>query len=391
MKICDLTQFYSPVSGGVKRYLHEKIDYIDGHAARYQHVLIVPGAKTKLKANGRSRVYTIRSPLVSRTAQYRALLNLRAVEEILTHESPDLIESADPYQLGWKALKVGRALRVPVVGFYHSHFPEAYVRKSAMLLGKTATHRVMKLSRAYVRKLYNQHAATVVASDGLGRVLRDWGVRNVRVLSLGVNTEIFRPDEVGTEGIRRSLGVDSGQVLLLYVGRLAKEKNTAILLRAFKTLQRRRPDRFHLLVVGDGPERTQLQKLQMRTGNLSWIRYCANPSELAGLYRAADLFVHPGVQETFGLAALECQACGTPVVGIRGSYMDNIICHDQESWAVENSPDALANAIEECSNRKLSVIGKHAARVARSLYNWPRVFDELFCIYRELRSKYRRS
>jgi hypothetical protein len=49
MKICDLTQFYSPVSGGVKRYLHEKIDYIDRHASRYEHVLIVPGAKTKLK------------------------------------------------------------------------------------------------------------------------------------------------------------------------------------------------------------------------------------------------------------------------------------------------------------------------------------------------------
>ena len=78
MKICDLTQFYSPVSGGVKRYLHEKIDYIERHASRYEHVLIVPGGRTKLKANGRSRVYTIRSPLVSRTAQYRALLNLRA-------------------------------------------------------------------------------------------------------------------------------------------------------------------------------------------------------------------------------------------------------------------------------------------------------------------------
>jgi len=164
MKICDLTQFYSPVSGGVKRYLHEKIDYIDRQAARHEHVLIVPGAKTRLKGNGRSRVYTIRSPVVSRTAQYRALLNLRAVEEILEREQPDVIESADPYQLGWKALTVGRALRVPVVGFYHSHFPEAYVRKSATLLGKRATHRVMKLSRAYVRKLYNQHAATIVAS-----------------------------------------------------------------------------------------------------------------------------------------------------------------------------------------------------------------------------------
>ena len=163
-----------------------------------------------------------------------------------------------------------------------------------MLLGKTATRRVMKLSRAYVRKLYNQHAATVVASDLLGRVLRDWGVHNVRVLSLGVNTEIFRPDGSGTEAIRRSLGVGSGQKLLLYVGRLAKEKNTATLLRAFKTLQRRRPNEFHLLVIGDGPDRTQLRKLQLRTDNLSWIRYCADPCELAGFYRAADLFVAIG-------------------------------------------------------------------------------------------------
>ena len=389
MKICDLTQFYSPVSGGVKRYIHEKIDYIDRHGPRLEHVLIVPGAKTKVKANGRSRVYTIRSPIVSRTAQYRALLNLRAVGEILERELPDVIESADPYQLGWKALKVGRALRVPVVGFYHSHFPEAYVRKSATLLGKTATRRVMKLSRAYVRKLYNQHAATVVASEPLGRVLRDWGVHNVRVVSLGVNTEIFRPDGSGTESLRRPLGVKSGQKLLLYVGRLGKEKNTATLLRAFKILQRSRPNEFHLLVIGDGPERTQLRKLQFRIHNLSWIRYCADPKELAAFYRAADLFVHPGVQETFGLAALESQACGTPVVGIRGTCMDNIICHDQESWAVENNPDALANAIEDCCDRKLSVMGRNAARVARSLYSWPRVFDELFCIYRELRSKYR--
>jgi alpha-1,6-mannosyltransferase len=390
MKICDLTQFYSPVSGGVKRYLHEKIDYIDSHGSRYQHVLIVPGAKTNLKANGRSRVYTIRSPLVSRSAQYRALLNLRAVEEILDRERPDVIESADPYQLGWIALKVGRALSVPVVGFYHSHFTEAYVRKSATLLGKTATHGVMKLSRAYVRKLYNQHAATIVASEGLGRVLRDWGVGNVRVLGLGVNTEIFRPEGSGTEAIRRSLGVNSGQKLLLYVGRLAKEKNTATLLRAFNILQRRRPNDFHLLVIGDGPDRTQLRKLQSRSHSVSSIRYCADPCELAQFYRAADLFVHPGVQETFGLAALECQACGTPIVGIRGSYMDDVICHDQHSWALENSPEALVNAIEHCSDMTLSVMGRNAARLVQSRYSWPRVFEELFCIYNELRSKYGR-
>jgi glycosyltransferase involved in cell wall biosynthesis len=70
--------------------------------------------------------------------------------------------------------------------------------------------------------------------------------------------------------------------------------------------------------------------------------------------------------------------------------MDNVICHDQESWALENTADALVNAIEECSARKLSTMGRNAARVARTLYSWPRVFEELFCIYREVRANYRR-
>ena len=389
MKICDLTQFYSPLSGGVKRYVHEKIAYIRNYSPDDRHVLVVPGRRAEVTTNGVSRVYTIRSPLVSRAGQYRALLNLRAVDEILEKERPDLIESADPYQLGWKAVKVGRALRAPVVGFYHSHFPEAYLRNSAKILGKMATRRVMKLSRAYVRKLYNEHAATLVASERLASVLRDWGVRNVRVVSLGVNPDIFRPDASEKDTIRHALGLDAQKKLLLYVGRLSKEKNTATLFAAFKLLQRRRPNEFHLLVIGDGPERTQLRKLQARTKNVSWVRYCADPRELAHYYRAADLFVHPGVQETFGLAALESQACGTPVVGIRGTCMDKIICHDQKSWARENSVDALAHAIACCATKKSLTLGRNAARKARRLYSWERVFDELFCIYREVRANYR--
>ncbi len=75
---------------------------------------------------------------------------------------------------------------------------------------------------------------------------------------------------------------------------------------------------------------------RQRTGSVTWLQYCTDSLELARFYRAADLFVHPGVQETFGLMALESQACGTPVVGIRGSYMDRIIFRSQEPWAREN-------------------------------------------------------
>jgi len=391
VKISDLTQFYSPFSGGVKRYLHEKIAYIRNYSPEDEHVLVVPGSKTEVTSNGRSRVYSIRSPLVSRSSRYRALLNLRAIEEILDRERPDLIESSDPYQIGWKAIAVGRALKIPVVGFYHSHFPEAYLKGTAIFLGKRGTLRAMKLTRAYVRKLYNRFQATLVPSERLADLLSEWGVHNVRPVRLGVNTKVFNPAPDDAPATRQSLGVEADQKLLLYVGRLAKEKNTQTLFRAFELL--RMPDRnkFHLLIIGDGPQRNRVQKIRQRVGNISWISYCTDSADLARYYRAADLFVHPGVQETFGLVALESQACGTPVVGIRGSYMDRIICHDQGSWARENTPEALAGAIEASSAKKLVTLGMSAAQTAENLYSWPRVFEELFCIYREVRSKYRRS
>ena len=389
MKICDLTQFYSPRSGGVKRYVHEKIAYIDKYSPADEHILVVPGSKTEVRANARSRIYSIHSPLFSRASRYRALLNLRAVEEILERERPDIIESGDPYQVGWKAIAVGRSLKIPVVGFYHSHFPEAYLRSSTRFLGKHGAGRAMKLARTYVRKLYNQFQATLVPSELLAGVLSEWGVRNVRAVHLGVNIDIFQPMPDDLAATRDSLGVGRNQKLLLYVGRLAKEKNTETLCKSFGLLQERRPDDFHLLVIGDGPQRDQLRQLQARTGSVSWIQYCTDSADLARYYRAADLFVHPGVQETFGLAALESQACGTPVVGIRGSCMDKIICHDQKSWARENSAEALAHAIAGSATKKLLTLGRNAAKKARRLYSWERVFDELFCIYREVRANYR--
>ena len=390
MKICDLTQFYSPLSGGVKRYVHEKIAYVSNYSCDDTHVLIIPGPKTEVTTNGHSRIYSIRSPLVSRSSRYRALLNLRAMEEILERERPDLIESSDPYQIGWKAITAGRALRVPVVGFYHSHFPEAYLRGSTKFLGERGTQRAMKLTRTYVHKLYNRFQATLVPSEKLADLLSDWGVHNVRSVRLGVNTAVFKPLPDDAAGTRQSLGVSRGQTLLLYAGRLAKEKNTQTLFRAFEVLRQRGQNRFHLLVIGDGPQRSKVQKLQRRIGKVSWISYCADSCDLARYYRAADLFVHPGIQETFGLVALESQACGTPVVGIRGSYMDGIICHDQNSWANENSPEALADAIEDFSAKKLSALGRTAAGATERLYSWPRIFEELFCIYREVRANYRR-
>jgi alpha-1,6-mannosyltransferase len=388
VKVCDLTQFYSPLSGGVKRYVHEKASYIREQTSD-EHVLIVPGEKTERTGDERTAVYSIRSPIISKTARYRALLDLRTVGEILEREQPDIVESSDPYQIGWKAISFGKSAGVPIVAFYHSHFPEAYLRGASKLLGARAGQSLMSAAQRYVRKMYNRFEATLVPSELLAETLREWGVTNTRLVPLGVNTNNFHPEPehgAATPGV----AVDSGETLLLYVGRLAPEKNTATLFEAFRILAKRRPD-FAFLVIGDGPQREQLRLLQADAPQVSWLQYCTDPLELARYYRAADLFVHPGTQETFGLVALESQACATPVVGIRGSRLDGIILHDQEFWAEQNNPEALANAIERFSHRDLKGLGRVAAERAAEQYAWPRVFERLLCIYREACSNYKAS
>ena len=388
MKICDLTQFYSPVSGGVKRYIAEKVRYIREQTEGGEHVLIIPGARDEVIREDRSRVYTIRSPLISRTSRYRILLRLEAIEEILMRERPDLIESGDPYQVAWKAVHSGAALRLPVIGFYHSHFPEAYVRTARKYCGPLVTEMFMDFSRRYIRALYNRLARTLVPSPALGEVLTSWGVRNVVPIDLGVDTATFQPHPPPGEDVRGEFGIPRDRTLLLYVGRLAQEKNTQTLFAAYEQLQQQHPGRFHLFVLGDGLQRPELLELSRATGSVTWLDYCAEAPRLAGFYRAADLFVHPGVQETFGLVTLEAQACGTPVIGIHGSYMDRIIHSDQTLWARENSASALATAIEEMSHENLSKTGARASRRVAAQYSWTHVFTRMFDVYREVVQNY---
>jgi alpha-1,6-mannosyltransferase len=388
MKICDLTQFYSPVSGGVKRYLHEKVRYLN-EQTEHAHLLIIPGERDERIENGRATVYTLRSPLLSRTSRYRAILRLSAVERILERERPDLIESGDPYQVAWKAVASGKALGIPVVGFYHSHFPEAYLRSVARFFGPTATEYVMDFSRRYVRALYNRLQRTMVPSPALGSLLTEWGVRNVENIDLGVDTALFRPEPDDAEATRATLGIPPGRTLLLYTGRLAQEKNVRTLFDAFALLHDRTPERLHLLVVGDGLQRPLVQQLAERTGAVTWLPYCDDSARLARLYRSADLFVHPGVQETFGLVTLESQACGTPVVGIRGSYMDRIIFTDQRHWAGENTPASLAEAIEHTLCATPREMGAEASRRVHTQYSWGQVFGRLFGIYDDVVARYK--
>ena len=196
MKLCDLTQFYSPFSGGVKRYVSEKVRFIRERGAGDEHILIIPGERDECTGDATARIYTIASPLISKTSRYRVLLRLEAIERILEKERPDLIESGDPYQVAWKAVHSGAALGIPVVGFYHSHFAEAYVRTVQKFCGRTITEAFMDFARRYVRNLYARFERTIVPSPALGDVLVEWGVPEEKIFhsDLGVDTSVFHPE-----------------------------------------------------------------------------------------------------------------------------------------------------------------------------------------------------
>lgn len=387
MKICDLTQFYSPVSGGVRRYLGQKAACLRRLGDGYRHVLVVPGETTSRQGDEFARVYTIASPLISRTSRYRALLKLHLVEEILERECPDIIESGDPYQLAWKAAASGRALDIPVTGFYHSHFPEALLRTVKKFSGRVLPVIAEDVARRYVKALYNRFETTFVPSPALAGLLRSWGVESVESVDLGVDVGVFSPGSEPIPALRARLGLPANQKILLYVGRLAPEKNVITLFKAFRLLRKRRRD-LHLVVIGDGTQRAPLERALRATQSVTWIPYCADSSALADYYRAADLFVHPGIQETFGLVTIESQACGTPVVGIRGSYMDRIVFSDQFAWARENTPASLAEAMNTSLTNDLRGHGRAASETVRARFSWEQTFCRILSSYERIIANY---
>ncbi|NJK92918.1 MAG: glycosyltransferase family 1 protein [Blastochloris sp.] len=222
MKICDATQFYSEVGGGVRRYLTEKRQYILDHTED-EHVLIVPGARTEVRREGRLTTCTVASPRINASSRYRILFNVHAAKEMVFQEKPDVIESGDPYHLGWAMLDAAQQLHIPIAGFYHSHFPEAYLRTVLKYCGPWLRDAVLAYAEDYIVRLYGDLDVTLVPSEFLAKVLAGWGLHNTAAVHLGVNTEVYFPKERNPE-IRRQLGISEERPLLLYVGRLAGEK-----------------------------------------------------------------------------------------------------------------------------------------------------------------------
>ena len=136
-----------------------------------------PAARPATSARAGLHLHTIRSPRLdffSRyPSRYRLILNTQIVLDMLDDIRPDIIESGDPYHLAWTCLRAGSQLHAPVFGFYHSHFPEAYLRTALKYGGSWVRDAVLNYAEDYIVKLYGHFAATLVPSEHL-RQLPPW-------------------------------------------------------------------------------------------------------------------------------------------------------------------------------------------------------------------------
>jgi alpha-1,6-mannosyltransferase len=265
----------------------------------------------------------------------------------------------------WSAANVAGRRGIPLIGFYHSNFPE--------LAGRRLGSAVQKFIEWYVRLAYDRCEQVLAPSRYMCEYLHSIGVMHTALQPLGVDVDTFTP--VGARrDLRAELELPQDTRLLVFAGRSSAEKNIPVLIEAFRLLGRP----YHLLLIG-GDETG-------RSGNVTRLPYCRDNRILAGYFRAADAFVHAGAHETFGLVILEALACGRPVVAMRAGAVPELLDrragvlaepHADVATAAANFSEAIAGLYE----RNLDALGQAAREHVCSNYSWTRAFQGLMGRY----------
>jgi alpha-1,6-mannosyltransferase len=361
MHVVDATLFFSPTSGGVKRYLLAKHEWMRTHT-NWRHSLVVPGESS---THCPGDISTIAGGRVPGTFNYRLPLNPLRWSRAIDALEPDLIEVGDVFHPAWAAARVASRRDVPLVAFCHSDFPHIVGRR----LGATW----QKLIERYVRLTYSRFDQVLAPSRFTCDYLQSIGVSQAAWQPLGVDVDTFHPSRRGRD-LRKELGLSPDTRLLAFAGRFSTEKNIPLLTATFARLG----SPYHLLLIG-GDE-------SGRVGNVTRIPYCRDNQELAGLLASADAFVHAGEYETFGLVVLEAMACGRPVVAMRAGALPEIV-EAQTGVLADTHPEQavraanFAEAIDALFERDLDAVGAAAREHVLANYSWSRALQGLMSRY----------
>jgi len=341
MRIGMFSECYEPVRNGVTTSVHtlvtelrrkgHRVILVAPHYASHRDqtpfVLRVPSLQTWLNKD-----YPIAYPFYPRL--------LRQFGEL----RPNLVHSHNPFFVGLLAARLAHQHSIPLVSTYHTLYN--HYGHYVFFLPDAA---VQTLLRWWIPDYYNRCAHVIVPSEVARESLLEYGVQ---VPITVIPTAVPLPDasEIIPEACRAAraqwdIPVDCP--LLLYVGRMAVEKNVELVLDAFSDVFRDYPE-VRLLLIGGGPHLDALRRYAAELPGADHIIF-AGPmahDELTPVYAAADLFVFGSTTETQGLVMAEARAAGTPCVVARGGGAGETVVDGEDGLLVEPNREAFASAIK---------------------------------------------
>lgn len=355
MRIVQVANFYGPRSGGLRTAVDQLgSGYVVGG---HEVTLIVPGAQwsEELLPSGVVRI-EVPAPQIPLTGGYR-VADPRRVSSVAAGLRPDVIEVSDRLTLrGMGAWAARRDVRSVMI----SH--ERLDRLLAQTMPMRCARPIADLAN---RRTAEQYDAVVCTTEFAQQEFERIGVRNVHRVPLGVDLDLFHPRRrhVGN----RSAWLGNADRLLVHCGRLSVEKHVERSIDSLAALCDSGM-RARLIIAGDGPRRAGLER-RARGLPIDFLGFVDGRAAVAALLASADIALAPGPHETFGLAALESLAAGTPVVVSETSALAQIVT-PHCGGSSENTADGFAAEIERVL--ELPVDGRRsAARLRAEQFGWP--------------------
>jgi glycosyltransferase involved in cell wall biosynthesis len=315
MRIAIITENFLPKLDGVTRTVARLLGHLQ--ATNHQVLLLGPASGMEQYA-GAEVIGTFGLPLPFypelKANVFRPLF-LRRLSEF----RPEVIHLVDPVMLGAAGLVAANVLRIPVVSSYHTNLAAYSKHFGFGFLAEPIW--------AYIRFIHSRCALTFCPSPSTEAMLRSRGFAHLRLWPRGVDVTLFRPAR--RNGTLRETWLmerthPEDKVILLYVGRLSWEKNLRLLAQAYSGMDH---SCCHLVIVGDGPARSDLQQA-LHGLPVTFTGYLSGEA-LATAYASAEVFAFPSTTETFGQVVLEAMASGLPVVGLLADGVRDLVTDEQ--------------------------------------------------------------
>ncbi|MBP3038864.1 glycosyltransferase family 4 protein [Bacillaceae bacterium Marseille-Q3522] len=364
MKILITTDWYTPtVNGVVISILNLRHELIArGHDVR---VLTLSQTSRSFKRDGVTYIGSVGAGNIYPGARIKTALFGGFVQDILNWQ-PDMIHSQCEFSTFFIACKIAKKLGIPIIHTYHTVYEDYthYFSPSK----KWGRFLVASLSRWVT----GATACVIAPTEKVKNILNSYGIQqDIHVIPTGIDLNRFKqsPAPERQRAIRKQLGIPEENQILLYVGRLAKEKNLEELLQYHANCA---IENLTFLIVGDGPYRDTLERTTWALGICDSVRFSGMipPKEIGDYYHIGDLFVSGSVSETQGLTYIEALACGLPALCRRDECLDGVVIDGFNGWQYENEQDYKSKLTDFLSRKEVRMrMKENAAGLAQRKFS----------------------